>query len=151
MLCGVAPLPASSGQTQRHRLNRGGDRQANSALHLAAVTRIRIDARTQAYVAKKTAEGRSMREIIRCLKRYIAREVYYLLNPAAGQRRQPAAGRSSPGQQASASPVPPSPPNPPERRRGQGGAPSRRNDLDRAEHRHTIIGGGTANNRLQAP
>jgi len=82
MLCGVAPLPASSGMTQRHRLNRGGDRQANSALHLAVITRIRIDERTQAYVAKKTAEGHSMREIIRCLKRYLARETYYLLNPA---------------------------------------------------------------------
>ncbi len=84
MLCGVAPLPASSGMTQRHRLNRGGDRQANSALHLAVVTRMRIDERTQAYVAKKTAEGHSKLEIIRCLKRYLAREVYYLLNSTAG-------------------------------------------------------------------
>ena len=67
MLCGVAPLPASSGMTQRHRLNRGGDRQANSALHLAVVTRIRVDARTQAYVVKKTTEGHSKLEIIRCL------------------------------------------------------------------------------------
>jgi transposase len=67
MLCGVAPLPASSGMTQRHRLNRGGDRQANSALHLAVVTRMRVDPRTQAYVAKKTAEGQSKLEIIRCL------------------------------------------------------------------------------------
>lgn len=81
MLCGVAPLPASSGMTQRHRLNRGGDRQANRALHLAVVSRIRMDPKTQAYVAKKTAEGHSKLEIIRCLKRYLAREVYYLLNP----------------------------------------------------------------------
>ena len=81
MLCGVAPLPASSGMTQRHRLNRGGDRQANSALHLAVISRIRIEERTQAYVARKTAEGHSKLEIIRCLKRYLAREVYYLLNP----------------------------------------------------------------------
>lgn len=79
MLCGVAPLPASSGMTQRHRLNRGGDRQANSALHLAVITRIRTDERTQAYVAKKIAEGHSKLESIRCLKRYLAREVYYLL------------------------------------------------------------------------
>ena len=57
MLCGVAPLPASSGMTQRNRLNRGRDRQANSALHLAVVTRMRVDERTQAYVVKKTAEG----------------------------------------------------------------------------------------------
>ena len=81
MLCGVSPLPASSGMTQRHRLNRGGDRQANRALHLAVISRIRLDPRTQAYVAKKTAEGHSKMEIIRCLKRYLAREVYFILNP----------------------------------------------------------------------
>jgi transposase len=81
MLCGVAPLPASSGMTQRHRLNRGGDRQANRALHLAVVSRIRKDPKTQAYLARKTAEGHSKLEVIRCLKRYLAREVYYLLNP----------------------------------------------------------------------
>jgi transposase len=81
MLCGVAPLPASSGMTKRHRLNRGGDRHANSALHLAVISRMRMDPRTQAYVAKRTAAGHSKREIIRCLKRYLAREVYYLLNP----------------------------------------------------------------------
>jgi Transposase IS116/IS110/IS902 family len=81
MLCGVAPLPASSGMTQRHRLNHGGDRQANSALHLAVNSRLRIDPAIQAPVARKTAEGHSKLEIIRCLKRYLAREVYYLLNP----------------------------------------------------------------------
>ncbi|AAT88380.1 transposase [Leifsonia xyli subsp. xyli] len=81
MLCGVSPLPASSGMTQRHRLNRGGDRQANRALHLAVISRLRIDPRTKAYAAKKTAEGHSKMEIIRCLKRYLAREVYFLLNP----------------------------------------------------------------------
>jgi transposase len=79
MLCGVAPLPASSGKTSRHRLNRGGDRAANSALHLAVITRMRLDERTKVYVARRTAEGRSKREIIRCLKRYVAREVYVLL------------------------------------------------------------------------
>lgn len=81
MLCGVAPLPASSGMTQRHRLNRGGDRQANRALHLAVISRIRLDPKTRAYVAKKTTQGHSKLEIIRCLKRYLAREVYFLLNP----------------------------------------------------------------------
>jgi hypothetical protein len=81
MLCGVAPLPASSGHTQRHRLNRGGDRQANRALHVIAATRKRSDPRTQAYLEKKTAEGHSRREATRCLKRLIAHEVYYLLNP----------------------------------------------------------------------
>lgn len=81
MLCGVSPLPASSGMTQRHRLNRGGDRQANRALHLAVISRLRLDPRTKAYAAKKTAEGHSKMEIIRCLKRYLARETYFLLNP----------------------------------------------------------------------
>ena len=83
MLCGVAPLPASSGQTRRHRLNRGGDRAANSALHLAVISRMRLDERTKAYVARRTADGLSKREIIRCLKRYLARELYPLLKTAA--------------------------------------------------------------------
>ena len=82
MLCGVAPLPASSGHTKRHRLNRGGDRQANRAIHVIAATRKRSDPRTQAYLNKKTTEGHTPREATRCLKRLIAREVYHLLNPA---------------------------------------------------------------------
>jgi transposase len=81
MLCGVAPLPASSGKTQRHRRNRGGDRQANRALHMAAISRMRTDQRTKAYVARKTAQGHSKLEIIRCIKRYLAREIYYLIRP----------------------------------------------------------------------
>jgi len=79
MLCGVAPLPASSGMTTRHRLNRGGDRAANSALHMIAISRWRMDLSTQAYVARRKTEQHSNLEILRCLKRYIAREVYYLL------------------------------------------------------------------------
>jgi transposase len=79
MLCGVAPLPASSGKIQRHRLNRGGDRAANSALHLAVVSRMRVDPRTKAYVARRTGEGLSKLEIMRCLKRYLAREIYYMI------------------------------------------------------------------------
>ncbi|MEU7949734.1 IS110 family transposase [Micromonospora chalcea] len=79
MLCGVAPLPASSGKTQRHRLNRGGDRAANSALHMAVISRIRVDQRTKDYIARRTTEGLSKLEIMRCLKRYLAREVYYLI------------------------------------------------------------------------
>ncbi len=82
MLCGVAPLPASSGLTQRHRLNRGGDRQANRVLHMAVISRMRMDPATKAYVARRTADGLSKVEIIRCLKRYLAREIYYLLKPA---------------------------------------------------------------------
>ncbi len=79
-LCGVAPLDASSGKTQdRHRLNRGGDRAANCALYLVTLTRIRCDERTRTYVAKSTSEGKTKPEIIRCLKRYAAREAYYLL------------------------------------------------------------------------
>jgi transposase len=81
MLCGVAPLPASSGKTQRHRLNRGGDRQANRAIHIIATTRKRCDPRTQTYINKKLAEQHTRREATRSLKRLITREVYYLLHP----------------------------------------------------------------------
>ncbi len=81
MLCGASPLPASSGKTDRHRLNRGGDRQANAALYRVVLSRLRWDPRTRAYVERRTKEGKSKKEIIRCLKRYIAREVYELLNP----------------------------------------------------------------------
>jgi transposase len=76
-LCGVAPIPASSGKTRRHRLHRGGDRAANRALHLAAVVRLRWCPRTRAYAARRAAEGLSTREIIRCVKRYLAREAYH--------------------------------------------------------------------------
>ena len=79
-LCGVSPVPASSGKTIRHRLNRGGDRAANSALHIIAIGRLRTDLRTKAYIAKRVAEGHSKLEAIRCLKRYIAREVFSLIN-----------------------------------------------------------------------
>ena len=78
-MCGACPIPASSGKTQRHRLNRGGNRQANSALHMVAIGRMRTDERTQAYVARRTKEGLSKRETIRCLKRYVAREIYKAL------------------------------------------------------------------------
>ena len=75
-LCGVAPIEASSGKTVRHRLNRGGNRQANHALWCIVLSRMRHDERTRSYVNRRLAEGRSKREIIRCLKRYVAREVY---------------------------------------------------------------------------
>lgn len=78
-LCGVSPIQASSGKTNRHRLNRGGDRHANSALHRIALVRMSHEPRTKAYVEKKRAEGKSNKEIIRCLKRAIAREVFTLL------------------------------------------------------------------------
>jgi transposase len=80
MLCGVAPIPASSGKTHRHRLNRGGDRQANAALYRIVLCRMRWDPRTRAYVTRRTTEGLSKKDIIRCLKRLIAREIYYALH-----------------------------------------------------------------------
>jgi transposase len=86
-LGGTSPVPASSGQTIRHRLNRGGDRALNRAIHAIALVRMRSCPRTRAYVARRTAEGKTAREIRRCLKRYIARELYRQLtrtmNPPA--------------------------------------------------------------------
>lgn len=75
-LCGVAPLPASSGRTDRHRLNKGGERQANRALHIVAVVRLRYCSRTQAYMQRRTQQGLTKRDILRCLKRYILREAH---------------------------------------------------------------------------
>jgi transposase len=80
-LCGVAPLEASSGKVVRHRLNSGGDRQANAALWTIVITRMGSDPRTRLYVERRSKEGRSKKEIIRVLKRYVAREVYYYLKP----------------------------------------------------------------------
>jgi transposase len=95
-LCGASPVDASSGKQIRHRLNRGGDRQANSALWWIVITRMSCDPRTRAYVARRTAEGKTTREIIRCIKRYVARELYKALvarsgTPAAGTAPEPAA------------------------------------------------------------
>jgi transposase len=78
-LCGVAPIEASSGNTSSRRLNRGGDRHANAALYRIAIVRMRYCPTTRAYVARRTTEGKSKRHIIRCLKRYIARELYKIL------------------------------------------------------------------------
>ena len=78
-LAGISPLPASSGRTDRHRLNRGGDRAANAAIHRIVLCRMRHDDRTRAYVARRTAQGLSKKEIMRCLKRYIVREVHTAL------------------------------------------------------------------------
>ncbi len=79
MLCGAAPIPASSGKTTRHRLNRGGDRQANAALYRVVLCRLRWDPRTRDYMQRRTKEGMSKKEIIRCLKRYVARELYQII------------------------------------------------------------------------
>jgi transposase len=78
-LCGVAPIPASSGRKDRHRLNRGGDRAANCALYTIVLSRLRYEPRTQAYAERRTKQGLSTKEIIRCLKRYVVREVHTAL------------------------------------------------------------------------
>jgi hypothetical protein len=85
-MCGASPIPASSGRTTRRRLNYGGDRQASRARHMiavcrlpSAVCRLRYCDRTRAYAKRRTAEGKTKRDIIRCLKRYIARETYHAL------------------------------------------------------------------------
>jgi len=82
-LCGVCPLPVNSGKSQnRHRLNRSGDRRANRALHTIVLVRMRYDARTRAYVERRTTEGKTTKDIMRCLKRFVAREVYQaIVNP----------------------------------------------------------------------
>jgi transposase len=79
-LCGASPIPASSGRVSRHRLNRGGDRAANAALYRVVICRLRWDPRTRAYTERRTKEGKPKAEIIRCLKRYVAREIYNELN-----------------------------------------------------------------------
>jgi transposase len=80
-LCGASPVQASSGNTHRHRLNRGGDRQANSALWRIVLVRMKTHPPTRDYVTRRTAEGLAKRDIMRCLKRYVAREIYHHINP----------------------------------------------------------------------
>jgi transposase len=84
MLGGAAPIPASSGQTVRVRLNRSGDRQLNQALHLVVLTRLRYDPATRAYAQRRRAQGKTNREIRRCLVRYVARQLYRLLEANPG-------------------------------------------------------------------
>jgi transposase len=86
-LAGSAPIPASSGHTIRHRLDRGGNRQLNCALHRLAVTKGRLDPDTASYLARKQAEGKSRREALRCLKRHLARRIWRLLQPPADTNR----------------------------------------------------------------
>jgi transposase len=82
-LGGVAPIPASSGQTVRHRLNRAGDRQLNRALHTIVLSRLQHDAETRAYAARRLTEGKTPREVKRCLKRFAARRLFKLLEHSA--------------------------------------------------------------------
>lgn len=86
-LCGVSPIEYSSGGRSSRRLNRGGDRQANAALHRIVFTRLRHDPRTQAYYERRTQEGETRRKIIRCLKRYAAREVFNLASSGSATPR----------------------------------------------------------------
>ncbi|MEV0489992.1 IS110 family transposase [Streptomyces atratus] len=116
-LCGVAPVPASSGKTNRHRLSRGGDRAANAALHRIALVRMRRDQRTRDYVARQTDAGRTKKEILRLLKRAIAREVFRLLTTTVAvpeiadprPARQAKTSRSPPPRTTSGSGPPSSP------------------------------------------
>jgi transposase len=85
---GIAPIPCSSGQRDRHRLDRGGDRQLNHALHIIAITRARCDPATRAYLARKEAEGKTKKGALRCLKRHLARRFHQLLSPSATPRPQ---------------------------------------------------------------
>jgi hypothetical protein len=80
MLCGSSPIPASSGKTTRHRLNRGGDRQANAALYRIVMVRLRYHQPTKDYMARRLAHGKTKKEVIRCLKRHVAREVFAALH-----------------------------------------------------------------------
>jgi hypothetical protein len=90
MLAGVAPIPANSGQvTNRYRLNRNGDRQLNRALHTIVQSRIRYHAPTRDYVARRTTEGKTSREIKRCLSRYIARDLYRILESGPPRLDEP--------------------------------------------------------------
>jgi transposase len=86
---GLAPIPVSSGKTNRHRLDRGGNRQINAAIHRVAVTRARCHPETKNYIARRTAEGKTNREAIRCLKRHLARRIWHLLQPPGPINRSP--------------------------------------------------------------
>jgi transposase len=92
---GVAPIPASSGNTRRQRLDRGGNRQINAALHRVIVTRARCHQPTRDYIERRRREGKTTREAIRCLKRYLARQVWHLLQPAPAEFEHPLAPSTS--------------------------------------------------------
>src|SRR3954447_1542336 len=86
---GLAPIPVNSGNTDRHRLDRGGNRQINAAIHRIAITRARCHPETQDYIARKRAEGKTTREAIRCLKRHLTRRLWHLLQPPNPEPGQP--------------------------------------------------------------
>jgi transposase len=88
-VCGVAPRDASSVCQRRHRPNRGGNRQANRALHTLVVVRLRAHGPTRHYMARRSAEGKTKKEIMRCLKRYVAREIYAAIQHGLDDAKQP--------------------------------------------------------------
>jgi transposase len=106
---GTAPIPCSSGQRTQHRLNRGGDRQLNHALHIVAVTRAQRDPATQEYLARKEAEGKTKKGALRCLKRHLARRFYLLLAEPPADQQQTAEPESIPGREPPAIPECPRP------------------------------------------
>lgn len=87
-LCGTSPMDASSGRRQRHRLNKGGNRLANAALWRIVIVRLNFDPETKAYMQRRLAEGKTKREVIRCLKRHVARQIWKTMNPAAQHERE---------------------------------------------------------------
>jgi hypothetical protein len=95
-LCGASPIPVSSGRRDRYRINHGGDRDANRTLHMISVCRLRHCQRTRAYAQRRLAEGKTTREIIRCLKRYIARELFHTLSADLADLNRPAPSRAAP-------------------------------------------------------
>ncbi len=132
-LCGVAPLPASSGKTRRHRLNRGGNRQANNALYRIVITRMSSHTAPSDYVARRRAEGTSTGEIVRILKRYVAREVFKHLRPT---RDDPRRGRSAVNGRRNRAPQ-----SPHSRATGSPGITSAADPVSPTHHRHRRQGG----------
>ncbi|MEU5483098.1 transposase [Streptomyces mirabilis] len=91
-LCGASPVEHSSGKSRHRRLNRGGNRQANAALYRIVLTRLRHEEQTQHYLERRSAEGKTKREIIRCLKRYVAREIYQYIRGVSLPQPAPGTG-----------------------------------------------------------
>jgi len=143
-LCGTAPIPASSGKTYRHRLSRGGDPQANAALHQIALVRMTTDPGTGLYAARRRAWGKTGREIMRCLKRAIAQQVWHLL---VHPDPEPDAVSSAPRASSSASPSPtsrhgwaPAPPGSPNSNEASGRTPNSPAPTNSSSRRLTPIG-----------
>ena len=109
MQTGTAPIPCSSGQRTQHRLNRGGDRQLNHALHIIAITRAQHDPTTKKYLARKEAEGKTSKGALRSLKRHLARRFYHLLAEPPADQQQTAEPEPIPERELPATPERPRP------------------------------------------